>query len=83
MPKVQRKFQGIVVSTAENKTVHVQVETIKMHPKYSKQYKTHKKYAVHDETNQAALGDVVEMQECRPLSKTKRWRLIRIVKKTA
>ena len=71
-----RQFQGEVVSEKENKTIHVLVHRMKMHPKYKKQYKVSRKYAVHDEKNQAKVGDKVLFRECRPLSKTKKWRLI-------
>jgi small subunit ribosomal protein S17 len=77
---IHRQFEGEVVSVREDKTIHVLVKTIKMHQKYKKQYTTSKKYAVHDEKNDAKLGDLVVFQECRPLSKTKRWRLVKIVK---
>jgi small subunit ribosomal protein S17 len=74
----KRQFTGEVVSVNENKTIHVLVQTTKLHPKYQKQYTTGKKYAVHDEKNEAALGNTVVFEECRPLSKTKRWRLVSI-----
>ncbi|MDP2692475.1 MAG: 30S ribosomal protein S17 [bacterium] len=77
---IHRQFEGEVLSVAENKTIHVRVQTRKMHPKYKKQYSTSKKYAVHDEKNIAKVGDVVSFLECRPLSKTKRWRLIKVIK---
>lgn len=77
---IHRQFEGVVVSVAEDKTVHVKVLTRKMHPKYKKQYTTSKKYAVHDEKNEAKMGDKVVFAECRPISKTKRWRLVRIIK---
>jgi len=76
----RRQFEGEVVSVVENKTIHVLVKTKKMHPKYKKQYLTHKKYAVHDEANTAKVGDVVLFQECRPISKTKKNRLIKVIK---
>jgi small subunit ribosomal protein S17 len=76
-----RKFSGIVVSVAENKTIHVLVRVKRMHKKYKKQYWVSNKYAVHDEKNIANVGDEVSFKECRPMSKTKRWRLISIVKK--
>ncbi|HBB38362.1 MAG: 30S ribosomal protein S17 [Candidatus Magasanikbacteria bacterium GW2011_GWD2_43_18] len=83
-PKViKREFEGTVVSAKEQKTVHVRVETVKMHPKYKKQYVTSRKYAVHDEKGTVQEGDVVRFQECRPYSKTKRWFVISVVKKTA
>ncbi len=78
-----RQFEGTVVGDGAEKTILVRVESIKTHPKYRKQYKTHKSYAVHDEKNEAEIGSKVLFQECRPISKTKRWRLISIVKKAA
>ena len=77
----KRRFEGTVVSVAENKTIHVRVETRKTHPKYHKQYSQSKKYAVHDEHGRAQMGDTVSCVECRPLSKTKRWTLMNIIKK--
>lgn len=76
----RRQFDGVVVSAIENKTIHVSVKSIKMNEKYQKQYATNKKYAVHDEKNSAKVGDKVSFEECRPLSKTKRWRLIKVMK---
>lgn len=73
--KVIKKFKGTVVSTKMAKTAVVIVDDFKMHPKYKKRYKVSKKYKVHDETNSAKVGDVVEFVECRPLSKDKKWRL--------
>jgi len=78
--EVHRQFEGTVVSVTEDKTVHVKVGLVKLHPKYKKQYTVHKKYAVHDSKNEAVLGNVVLFEECRPYSKTKRWRLVSIVK---
>ncbi len=75
----RRRFEGEVVSTKENKTIHVTVESIKTHPKYNKQYSRSKKFAVHDENKQAQVGDRVLFEECRPLSKTKRWTLVRVL----
>lgn len=75
------QFNGVVVSAIENKTIHVLVKSIKLHPKYQKQYITSKKYAVHDEKNDAKVGDEVLFEECRPLSKTKKWRLLSVLKK--
>jgi len=80
--KVQhRKFEGEVVSVKENKTIHVEVKTTKMHPKYRKQYVVSRKYAVHDENSRAKLGDFVTFVECRPISKTKKWTLVNVVTK--
>jgi len=63
------------------KTITVSVETVKQHPLYKKTIKTSKKYKVHDEDNEAKIGDVVRIMETRPLSKDKRWRLVEIVRK--
>ena len=70
---------GTVVSAANNKTITVKVETHRRHPLYSKRIEYSKKYTAHDENNEAKVGDVVEIMETRPLSKTKRYRLVRIV----
>lgn len=72
---------GTVVSNAMNKTIVVVVESSKKHPLYKKVVKSHKKFKVHDEKEEANVGDVVEIMETRPLSKEKRFRLIRIVEK--
>ncbi len=77
----KRKFQGTVVSDAMDKTVVVRVDSTKVHPKYHKQFVSSTKFKVHDEKNEAKVGDMVEFVETRPLSKDKRWRLTEIVKK--
>lgn len=77
----KRKFQGVVVSDAMDKTVVVRVDRMKVHPKYHKQYVASTKFKVHDEANAAKVGDTVIFIETRPLSKDKRWRLVEIVKK--
>lgn len=71
-----RVFTGIVVSGPRHKTAAVRVDRMKMHPKYRKQYRVSRTYHVHDEQNQTKVGDTVTFVECRPLSKTKRWRLV-------
>lgn len=76
----KRRLEGVVVSASAEKTIAVKVDTYKMHPKYKKQYVTSKKYQVHDEKGTAKLGDIVLFEECRPMSKTKRWRFIQVVK---
>jgi len=75
-----RQFEGVVVSAKTNKTISVEVETRKTHPKYQKQYTVSTKYAVHDEKGIAKEGDKVLFEECRPMSKTKRWRLLEVIK---
>jgi len=77
--KAQREFEGEVVGAAAAKTIRVLILTKKMDLKYRKQYTRHKTFAVHDEKRAAKLGDRVRFVECRPLSKTKRWRLIEVV----
>ena len=72
----KRQFTGIVVSNKMNKTIVVKVNIIKHHPKYRKHFTVSKRYKVHDEKNAYKIGDAVTFQECRPLSKEKRWRTI-------
>ncbi len=73
--------QGLVVSDTMDKTVLVQVEQKKRHPVYGKIVRRRSKLAAHDETNDAHVGDTVRVMETRPLSKTKRWRVIEIVER--
>ncbi|WP_102349427.1 30S ribosomal protein S17 [Bacillus sp. Marseille-P3661] len=76
----QRKvYVGRVVSDKMDKTITVLVETYKKHSLYGKRVKYSKKYKVHDENNQAKIGDVVKIMETRPLSATKRFRLVEVV----
>lgn len=72
---------GVVVSDRMDKTVVVAVERIMRHPLYGKTVKRTKKFHAHDENNECRVGDVVEIMETRPLSRTKRWRVARIVQK--
>lgn len=74
-------LQGVVVSDKMDKTIVVEVETHKRHPKYTKRIKYSNKYYAHDEKNEAKVGDVVTIMGCRPLSATKRFRLVSIDKK--
>ena len=71
-----RRFRGTVVSNVMQKTIVVRVDGVKRHPKYNKSYRVSEKFHVHDEKGVAKPGDTVEFIECRPLSKTKRWRLV-------
>jgi small subunit ribosomal protein S17 len=73
-------LQGVVVSDKMNKTIVVEVETHKRHPKYAKRIKYSNKYYAHDEKNEAKTGDVVTIMGCRPLSALKRFRLVSIDK---
>ena len=76
----QRKvYTGRVVSDKMDKTVTVLVETHKKHPLYGKRVKYSKKFKAHDEQNEAKIGDVVRIMETRPLSATKRFRLVDVV----
>ena len=72
---------GKVVSDKMDKTITVVVENRKRHPMYNKIMTTTSKLKAHDENNEAGEGDLVEIMETRPLSATKRWRLVRIVAK--
>ena len=81
MERNSRKvYVGKVVSAKCDKTITVMVETYRKHPLYGKRVKYSKKFTAHDETNLAKTGDVVEIMECRPLSATKRFRLVKVVK---
>ncbi len=80
MEKVRKEFVGTVVSAKNNKTITVKVETYKKHPLYKKRVKSSKKYAVHDESNKAKVGDTVRIVETKPISKTKYFYLAEIVK---
>ncbi|MFC7331643.1 30S ribosomal protein S17 [Rhodocista pekingensis] len=74
MPR--RILQGTVVSDKGDKTIIVLVERRVMHPVYKKFIKQSKKYAAHDEANAFKIGDVVQIEECRPISKRKRWTVV-------
>ncbi|AKU80260.1 30S ribosomal protein S17 [Spiroplasma turonicum] len=78
---LRKTYVGKVVSDKMDKTITVLVETYKNHPIYKKRVKYSKKYKAHDETQQAHLGDRVEIMETRPLSKSKNFRLVRVVEK--
>jgi small subunit ribosomal protein S17 len=85
VPRPEKEFgrrqerQGTVISDKGDKTIVVEVDTIKAHPKYKKVVRRSKKFHAHDEQNAAKIGDVVRIVETRPLSKTKNWRLDEIV----
>ena len=78
MPK--RIMQGVVVSDKMDKTVVVKISQRIAHPLYKKIVTKFNKFHTHDEKNEAQVGDLVEIMETRPISKTKRWRLVRFVK---
>lgn len=73
-------MEGIVISDRMNKTVVVAVTRVKEHPKYKKRYKVTKNYKAHDESNEYKIGDKVIIEETRPLSKDKRWKVVSKVK---
>jgi small subunit ribosomal protein S17 len=83
-PAGKRKIQiGYVVSTKMNKTIVVEVRRQKAHPMYRRVVARTKKFYAHDEQNSARTGDVVKIEETRPLSKLKRWRLVEVMRRAA
>ena len=77
----RKERQGVVVSDVQDKTIIVRVERRTTHPLYGKTVTRSKKYHVHDEANEAGVGDTVRIVETRPVSKLKRWRLAEIVER--
>lgn len=75
MPK--RQLKGIIISDKMQKTVVVKVERVKQHPKYKKRYKVHKNYKAHYDEGEYKVGDKVVIQETTPISKDKKWKLIK------
>jgi len=83
MPIVRKQSKtGIVVSDKMEKTIVVKVERQFMHPLYKKTVRKHKKFKAHDENNEAGMGDTVQIEEHRPISKTKTWVLKKIIEKS-
>jgi small subunit ribosomal protein S17 len=78
-PGRRKERRGVVTSDKGDKTITIRVDTAKPHPKYLKIVRRSTKIHAHDERNQAKVGDVVRVVECRPLSATKRWRLVEIL----
>lgn len=82
MDRGKRKIKtGIVVSDKMEKTITVSVQRIVQHPMYKKYLKKYTKLKAHDENSEAHMGDTVEIMETRPLSKSKNWRLVKVLKK--
>ena len=82
MERSHRKvFQGVVVSDKMDKSIVVEVATSRSHGAYGKRVKYSKKFVAHDENNEAKMGDTVAIMETRPLSATKRFRLLKVVEK--
>ncbi len=75
-----RELKGVIVSTRMQKTVVVEVNTSKAHKLYKKRYTTSKRYKAHDENNDYNMGDKVLIRQSRPLSKEKRWTVVRKIK---
>jgi small subunit ribosomal protein S17 len=73
--------QGVVIGSSGDKSLRVRIDYTVKHPMYGKYIKRSTKLGVHDEKNIASVGDTVEIAECRPLSKTKNWRLLKVIKK--
>lgn len=82
MQRANRKVRvGKVVSDKADKSIVVSIETMMNHPLYQKRVKKTKRFTAHDENNECGIGDTVKIMETRPLSKTKRWRLVEIIEK--
>ena len=79
--KLRKERTGVVFSNKMDKTVTVEVKWKEKHPIYGKFVNKTKKYHAHDEKNECNIGDVVDIMETRPLSKTKRWRVVKIVER--
>jgi small subunit ribosomal protein S17 len=79
MRERRRALVGTVTSNKMQKTIVVQIERVARHPLYGKVVKSHKKYKVHDENNDANIGDTVQIRECRPMSKDKQFYLEKIL----
>ena len=80
-PRVQKTRQGVVVSDKPDKTITVRIDSARRHRRYQKIVRTSSTVHAHDERNDAGVGDTVVVRESRPLSRTKRWRLVQIVEK--
>ncbi|MFH0792270.1 MAG: 30S ribosomal protein S17 [bacterium] len=74
----KKRYSGKVVSNKMTKTIVVEVESVKEHPKYKRHYLTHKKYKAHTEKGVYNIGDKVIIEECRPISKDKKWQVVSI-----
>lgn len=81
--KQRKSVRGVVVSRSGDKSIRIVIDYRIKHPVYGKFINRRTKLGVHDETNQAQVGDVVEAVQCRPMSKTKSWRLINVVQKAS
>ena len=77
--KTRKSVEGVVVSNAMDQTAVVQVDRLVRHPLYGKYIRKKSKYMAHDPENSCTVGDKVLIEECRPLSKNKRWRLSKVI----
>jgi len=77
----RKEFVGVVISDKMHKTVIVKIMRLRKHPKYGKVVKRYNKFKAHNEKDEAKLGDIVQIAETRPLSKDKRFRVVKVVKK--
>ena len=80
--KIRIRKKGVVISDRMDKTRVILVETLSRHPVYLKVIRKRNKFYAHDETNMSKNGDIVLIKQCRPLSKTKRWKVVDILKKS-
>jgi small subunit ribosomal protein S17 len=80
-PGTQKIRQGVVVSDKADKTITVRIDTARRHRRYEKIVRTSRTIHAHDEANDAHIGDTVAVREARPLSRTKRWRLIEVIQR--
>ncbi len=81
--KKTKTLTGVVLSSSGSKSIKVAIDYVVRHAKYGKYIRRRTKLSVHDEHNRAGVGDIVEVCECRPYSKTKSWRLVNVVEKAA
>ncbi len=79
--RTSKTLTGMVIGNSGDKSVKVAIDYKVRHPKYKKYVRRRTKLGVHDEHNQAGVGDLVEIAECRPYSKTKSWRLLKVIEK--
>ena len=78
-----KKLKGTIISDKMQKTVVVRVDLLKKHPKYQKYFRRSKKFKAHDEKGEYKAGDLVIIQETKPTSKDKRWRVVELIKRQA
>ena len=81
--KIARSTSGVVISNKMDKTVTVLVERLEKHPLYKKYIRKSTKLHAHDESNECNEGDTVQIEECRPMSKSKSWRVIEVVSRAS